>query len=165
MRVADMDLSEFDIFCFDRAVELALEAERQKNLPIGAVIAMKGEIVSEGKNLIWYPQAKLHRHAEMEALSNLPQDLVERAPEMTLYTTLEPCLMCMGAILLSRIGRVLYGSRDGFGGSDPVIEHLPEFFKQEFDQITWQGPVYQAACDPLFKRIKSLEKIKALGMR
>ena len=129
------------------------------------MIALDGKIIAEGKNTIWYPQAKLHRHAEMEALSHLPQDLIEKAPGMTLYTTLEPCLMCMGAILLSRIGRVLYGTSDGFGGADPVIEHLPEFFKQEFDKITWLGPIFEEECDPLFKRIKSLEKMKALGMR
>ena len=107
-----MDINEFDRNCLDRAVTLALDAEEAGNLPIGAVIALEEQIISEGKNTIWQPEKNLHKHAEMEALSRIPQDLINLPDRMTLYTTLEPCVMCFGAIMLYRIGRVVYGSKD-----------------------------------------------------
>lgn len=57
-----------------KAIKLAFEAEGQKNLPIGAVIRLDGEIIAEGKNAIWFPEFSLHRHAEIEALRNVPDD-------------------------------------------------------------------------------------------
>ncbi|KPL20945.1 MAG: hypothetical protein AMJ93_10805, partial [Anaerolineae bacterium SM23_84] len=99
-----------------RAIELAHEAGRIGNLPIGCVICLGDEIVAEGKNAIWVPRVELYRHAELEALRALPAELAHRLSEMTLYTTLEPCLMCAGAILLHRIGRVVFGATDGYGG-------------------------------------------------
>ena len=110
---------------FERAIQLALEAEGQGNLPIGALVVLDGNIIAEGRSAIWSPELSLHRHAEMEALRQVPAQLMERSREMTLYTTLEPCLMCTGAILLHRIGRVLYGSSDTYGGAGPVFGRMP----------------------------------------
>jgi tRNA(adenine34) deaminase len=107
-----METPASDIPFFERAIELAPEAEEQGNLPIGSVICLDGEIVGEGKNAIWYPTYNQNRHAEVEALRSVPEDLWDHSRRMTLYTTLEPCLMCLGAILLHGIGRVLYGSAD-----------------------------------------------------
>ena len=54
-----MSLSEMDNICFRKAIELACEAERQKNLPIGAVIRYQEKIVGQGKNAIWFPESEL----------------------------------------------------------------------------------------------------------
>ena len=63
-----METPAADIPFFQRAIELALAAEEQGNLPIGAVICLDGEIIGEGKNAIWYPTYNQNRHAEVEAL-------------------------------------------------------------------------------------------------
>ena len=159
-----MSISDFDRRCFDEAVNLTLDAEGKGNLPIGAVISLGGKIIARGQNAIWTPNLSLSRHAEMEALTAIPGVLKERTPEMTLYTTLEPCLMCFGAILLHQIGRVLFGSEDGFGGASTVIRSMPPFFTNRYSAIKWSGPAYPEVCDPLYERIKSLENMKIIGM-
>lgn len=153
-----MNISELDVVCFERAIELAVDAEKQGNLPIGAVIAFEGRIIAEGQNAIWYPTLSLGRHAEIEALQNIPDHLLPYRREMTLYTTLEPCLMCMGSILLHHIGRVLYGSNDTYGGASQVAGHMPLFFEEEMSKTDWIGPAYRSGCDPLFLRVTLAEK-------
>lgn len=157
-----MPITESDIFCLRKAIDLALEAEGQKNLPIGSVISLEGEIIAEGKNAIWFPEFNPNRHAEIEALRNVPGAFWVRAREMTLYTTLEPCLMCMGAILLHGIGRVVYGSSDAYGGAGTVVAHLPPYFQEQFNNTEWIGPANPEDCDPLYGRLTSLERMKTL---
>lgn len=99
-----MDITESDILFFQRAIRLASEAEKHNNLPIGAVISFEGKIIAEGKNAIWFPTFNPNRHAEIEALRQAPEHLWEYSRRMTLYTTLEPCLMCTGAILFKNPG-------------------------------------------------------------
>jgi tRNA(adenine34) deaminase len=136
-----------------RAIELARLADGEGNLPVGAVIALDGEAVAEGRSAIWAPRFDQTRHAEMEALRAVPQDLWTRSQQMTLYTTLEPCLMCLGSILLHGIGSVVFGARDSYGGAGPVLSHLPPFFRERFGETQWLGPVSPIECDPLFERL------------
>jgi tRNA(adenine34) deaminase len=151
-----MDISASDIRFFQRAIQRALEAERENNLPIGAVISLDGRMIAEGKNAIWSPAFSPNRHAEIEALRHVPQELWKHSRDMTLYTTLEPCLMCMGAILLHRIGRVMYGASDHYGGASLVIGHMPTYFEEQVSEIEWIGPAYPEACDQLFTRVMRL---------
>ena len=160
-----MELSNLDISSFERAIQLALEAEASGNLPIGAVICLQGRIVAEGKNGIWSPAFNPNRHAEIEALRNVPPTLWESARSMTLYTTLEPCLMCLGAILLHHIGRVVYGSADPYGGALMAFGHLPAYFQEAASHTKWVGPAYGEHCDPLFRRVMQLvESTREPGM-
>lgn len=151
-----MNTSESDISFFRRAIRLALDAEKEGNLPIGAVISLDGEIIAEGKNAIWFPQFNPNRHAEIEALRNVPEGLWKSSRKMTLYTTLEPCLMCVGAILLHHIGRVMYGSADDFGGAGLVFGHTPPYFEEEASRTEWIGPAYAEECDKLFVRVMKM---------
>jgi tRNA(adenine34) deaminase len=157
-----MSLSEFDLSCLRRAIQLALEAEGAGNLPVGAVISLDGEIVAEGQSAIWSPEFRPHRHAEIEALCSVPGPLWERSRVMTLYTTLEPCLMCMGAILLHRVGRLVYGSADGYGGAGTVVGQLPPYFRERHSETEWIGPACPEECDPLFERLMAIVGIRDL---
>jgi tRNA(adenine34) deaminase len=141
------------------AVALAQEAGGRGNLPIAALIVLDGEIVSRGQNAIWQPALELTRHAEMEALRDLPLPLRNRCQEMTLFTTLEPCLMCAGAILLHKLGRVVFGSLDPYGGVSSCLDSLPPYFKDQYSRTQWIGPALPADCDPLYQQIMKLEKI------
>jgi tRNA(adenine34) deaminase len=100
-----------------RAIELASQAERAGDVPIGAVL-VSGDLVLEAKN-----EKELRRdataHAEMLLLREAAQRLgVWRLSEATLYVSKEPCLMCAGAIIAARIKRLVYGAADSKGGAD-----------------------------------------------
>lgn len=152
----ETSLSEIDRAHFRRAIQLGLEAEEKGNLPIGAVIAIGDQIVAEGSSAIWVPEHRPHRHAEMEALASVAQELWDRSRRMTLYTTLEPCLMCMGAIMLHHVGRVLFGSLDAYGGCGSVMSHLPAYFEEQRQSVEWVGPAFPKECDPLYARALAL---------
>lgn len=134
------------------AVELALEAERRGDLPIAAVIVLGGEIVSAAGNRSFTPSPHPGRHAEMLALAGIPDGLVARLPEMTCYCTLEPCLMCFGALVLHRMGRVVFGAADPRGGAVSLVEHLPPYVAAKARAMSWTGPVWPEVCDPLCQR-------------
>ncbi|NIN60839.1 MAG: hypothetical protein GTN55_00285 [Gammaproteobacteria bacterium] len=143
-----------------RAIELAILAEQEGNLPVGVVITLHGEVVAEGRNAIWVPEFDATRHAEIEALRAVQADLWGSSDEMTLYTTLEPCLMCFGSILLHGIGRVVFGSADSYGGPGSVLAHLPPFFQERIENTQWLGPIMPAECDPLHERLLALEEAR-----
>jgi tRNA(adenine34) deaminase len=146
-----------------QAILLAEEAELNGNLPIGAVITLDGQVVARGMNSIWEPTLELTRHAEMEALQCIPGDLWPRSREMTLFTTLEPCVMCAGAILLHHLGRLVFGSLDPIGGVTSCLGTLPEHFKAEYGLIRWIGPALPDECDALYSRVMELERRRGLG--
>jgi tRNA(adenine34) deaminase len=83
---------------------------------------------------------------------------------MTLFTTLEPCLMCAGAILLHQVGRLVYGSSDPYGGvAASCVDSLPPYFKHEFTLVQWTGPALPAECDLLYLRVQELERLRSQG--
>ena len=135
-----------------RAVELALEAERRGNRPIGAVITIDGRTISEAGNAVLKPRYHPGRHAEMEALARVPVELWPRSREMICYTTLEPCLMCFGALLLHGVGQVVFGARDAEGGAGYILSHLPQYYADTRLVPAWTGPVLSELCDPLYHR-------------
>jgi tRNA(adenine34) deaminase len=156
----DLNLAKQDIYFMKVAIQLAEQAGETGNLPIGAVIVLDGNLIAQGSNAIWEPVAAYTRHAEMEALRAVSPHLWSRSREMTLYTTLEPCLMCAGAILLHRLGRLLYGSSDSWGGVSASLGSLPDYFRGEFALIQWSGPALPAECDPLYARVMELVRHK-----
>jgi len=107
-----------------RALELARQAEAAGEVPVGAVIVKGGEIVGEGFN----QPIRLHdpsAHAEMLALRAAAQRLENyRLSGCVLYVTLEPCAMCMGAMVHARISRLVYATADPRTGSAGSIMDL-----------------------------------------
>ncbi len=138
------------------ALDQAGIAEEHGNLPIGAVIVLDGRIVGEGYNHIWAPFFAASRHAEMEALRAVDPALWPRARDMTLYTTLEPCLMCTGAIILYHVGRLVYGASDDWAGIANDGQHLPSYFRHAVAAMHWEGPALPEECDPLNARVRAL---------
>ena len=103
-----------------KALKLAQEAYERGEVPVGAVIVLDGEMIGEGSNRVEELQDP-SAHAEMEAIRMATKKIKNwRLLNATLYTTLEPCAMCMGGIFLSRLKRVVWGAPDlrhGAGGS------------------------------------------------
>lgn len=103
---------EFDTRFMRAALADAQFAEGLGEVPIGAVLVHNGEIIARGHNLRETSQDPT-THAEMIAIRNAATVLGSwRLLDTTLYVTLEPCVMCMGAIILARIPRLVYGCRD-----------------------------------------------------
>lgn len=148
-----------DKLFMQQAIELALLAEEEGNLPVGAVITLGGEVVAEGRSAIWVPQFDATRHAEIEALRVVSAELWDSPEKMSLFTTLEPCLMCFGAILLHGIGRIIFGASDGYGGASKVFSNLPPYFRERLETTKWVGPIMREECEPLYKRILALEGV------
>jgi tRNA(adenine34) deaminase len=120
-----------------RALELAREAARAGEVPVGAVVVKDGVIVGEGHNA---PRALADptAHAEMLALRRAATALGnERLDQCELWVTLEPCAMCAGAIAHARIARLYYGAPDLKGGA---VEHGARVFEQ--DQCLHRPEVY-----------------------
>ena len=106
-----------DLQLMDEALALAREAAAEGEVPVGCVIARRGEIVGRGRNRRETGKSALG-HAEIEAISEACKTLGGwRLWECTLYVTLEPCPMCAGAIVNARIPRVVYGASDAKCGA------------------------------------------------
>ncbi|MCH5198819.1 MAG: tRNA adenosine(34) deaminase TadA [Oscillospiraceae bacterium] len=110
-----------------RAIALAEESAEEGEVPVGAVIVRDGEIISEGRNRRENGKNALY-HAEIEAIDSACKTLCGwRLPGCTLYVTLEPCPMCAGAIINSRINRVVFGAYDKKAGSAGSVTDLFSF--------------------------------------
>lgn len=109
-----------------RAMELANHAESEGEVPVGAVLVRDGEIIAEG----WNQSIGNHdatAHAEMQVIRKAGQSLENyRLLDTTLYVTLEPCPMCAGALLHSRVKRVVFGAPDLKAGAAGTVLNLFE---------------------------------------
>jgi tRNA(adenine34) deaminase len=94
------------------ALDLAAQSRSEGEIPVGAVVVFEDRIIGEGRNRPIFSHDPTS-HAEMEALRYAASGLKNyRLPMTTLYVTVEPCVMCAGAILLARVDRLVFGARD-----------------------------------------------------
>ncbi|MRX57005.1 tRNA adenosine(34) deaminase TadA [Bacillus idriensis] len=113
-----------DTLYMELAIKEALKAKAIGEVPIGAVIVHNDEIVGSGYNLRESEQRSI-AHAEMIAIDQACASMgTWRLEDSTLYVTLEPCPMCAGAIVLSRVKRVVYGAADPKGGCAGTLMNL-----------------------------------------
>ncbi len=107
-----------DKYFMEVSLKEAEKALKSDEVPVGAVIVgRKGEIISSGFNTV-EKDISCIRHAEINAILEAQSKLKNwRLDECSIYVTLEPCIMCCGAIILSRIPRLVYAAPDPKGGS------------------------------------------------
>ncbi|RDW16821.1 tRNA adenosine(34) deaminase TadA [Oceanobacillus chungangensis] len=106
------------------AIEEARKAQEIDEVPIGAVIVYQDEIIASGYNIRETSQTTLS-HAELIAIQEANQKIGSwRLEDCTLYVTLEPCPMCAGAIVQSRIKRVVFGAPDPKAGCAGTLMNL-----------------------------------------
>ncbi len=111
------------------AIDEALKAKDKLEVPIGAVIVQNDEVIAATYNLRETEQRSV-AHAELLAIDEACKKLgTWRLEDATLYVTLEPCPMCAGAIVLSRVKRVVFGAYDPKGGCAGTLLNLLEFEK------------------------------------
>ena len=149
-----------DEFFMREAISLAHAAECLGEVPVGAVVVLNGQIVGRGFNSP-IGESDPTAHAEIAALRDAARTLGNyRLPGCELFVTLEPCAMCAGAIMHSRISRVIYGARDpktGVHGSvvDPFgVERLNH-------HATVEGGVLAEECSTLLSAFFASRRKKA----
>ncbi len=106
------DKQNSDLFFMRAAISEAHSALENREVPIGAVVVCRGRIVGRGANMV-ERLSDATAHAEMQAITAATHTLGGKyLRECTLYVTVEPCVMCAGAIAWSQLGRVVYGAAD-----------------------------------------------------
>lgn len=120
-------MNETDERFMREALALASEAAENGEVPVGAVVVRSGMIIGRGRNRREERKNAL-AHAELEAINQACGKLGGwRLPECTLYVTLEPCPMCAGAVINSRIGRTVIALRDAASGSFGSVINLNSY--------------------------------------
>lgn len=132
------------------AIQEALKAKEIGEVPVGAVVVLDGKVIGRGHNI----PIKTHdpsAHAEIIALRNAGFfNKNYRLPGTTIYITLEPCAMCVGAIFHARLSRVVYGANDPKTGAAVSVLNL---FNEKMlnHQTEVKGGILSESCSALLK--------------
>jgi len=145
-----------DISFMELALGLAQESLLEDEVPVGAVVVRNGEVVGTGRNRRELSKNAL-AHAEIEAIDSACKKLGGwRLWECELYVTLEPCPMCAGAIINSRIRRVVFGAYDKKAGSCSSVINLFTLPYNHIPEVI--GGVMERECSELlsefFKKLR-----------
>lgn len=162
-----MTESEQDLYWMRQALEYADKAEQQNEIPVGAVLVKDGKFVAAG----WNQSICNHdpsAHAEMLAIRSAGEEVENyRLIDCTLYVTLEPCPMCAGAMVHSRIKRLVFGATDEKTGAAGSVMDLVRHPQLNHQLEVTQGVLAQECSEKLsafFKRrrkeIKAAKKAK-----
>ena len=137
-------------FWMQKALEEAEKSLSKNEVPVGAVIVLGGEIIGRGHN---QPISKRDptSHAEIEAIRNASEEIKNyRLKGADLYVTLEPCAMCFGAIVHSRISNIFFGAGDQKSGVCGSCEDLSE--KKYFNHKPYiTGHIMAKECSKILK--------------
>jgi len=150
-------LEQNDDYWMEFAFKEAEKAYRKDEVPIGAVIVHQSQIIARGFNqveMLKDPTA----HAEMLAITAAADHLdARRLLNTTLYVTLEPCSMCAGAIVLSRIPRLVFGASDPKGGACGTLFNIVQDQRLNH-QLSVTGGVLEQKCSLIlsdfFRRLR-----------
>ena len=149
-----------DNFMAEALIE-AKKAFEKNEVPIGAVIVIDGKIIARAHNLREILQ-KTATHAEMLAIEEANEKTgFWRLEDATIYTTVEPCMMCAGAIVQARLKRVVYGTRDFKAGCGGTIYNLltDERFNHQCEVI---GNVMESECKAILSTFFKQLRIKKM---
>ncbi|WP_416422748.1 tRNA adenosine(34) deaminase TadA [Pseudomonas sp. App30] len=141
------------------ALALAAQGAAMGEVPVGAVLVHNGEIVGRGFNCP-ISGSDPSAHAEMVAIRNAAQAASNyRLPGSTLYVTLEPCSMCAGLIVHSRVSRVVYGALEPKAG---VAQSQGQFFSQGFlnHRVMIEGGVLAEECGAILSEFFKARRAK-----
>lgn len=154
--------SETDVFWMQHAYSLAEKAAQQGEVPVGAVLVLDNQLISEG----WNRSIQNHdptAHAEIMALKRGGEKITNyRLMDTTLYVTLEPCPMCAGAMVHARVNRLVYGAFDFKTGAAGSVFNLVHDFRLNH-QIEVNSGILEELCrhqlSSFFKARRTIHKV------
>ncbi|HBO24940.1 MAG TPA: tRNA adenosine(34) deaminase TadA [Providencia sp.] len=158
-----MTQTQIDEYWMEQALELAQNAQQAGEIPVGALLVKDNQLIASG----WNCSIRNHdatAHAEMIALQQAGQVLSNyRLLDTTLYVTLEPCIMCAGAMIHSRIGRVVYGAKDfKTGACGSYIDIMGQVGLNHYVEVT--GGILAERCSSMlsafFKMRRAQKKLQ-----
>ena len=128
-------------------------------VPVGAVLVRDDELIGEGFNCP-ITQSDPTAHAEIVALRNAAEQSGNyRLPNSTLYVTIEPCVMCTGALIHARVSQLVFGAKEPRAGA--VCSHLQLLDQPQFNhRMTWQGGVCEDECAHIMKSFFARKRSK-----
>ncbi|VAW33586.1 tRNA-specific adenosine-34 deaminase [hydrothermal vent metagenome] len=148
-----------DEFWMAQAIEIAKKAEDINEVPVGAIIVKDEQIVGSGFNQV-ISKHDASAHAEIQALRNTSKNINNyRIINATLYVTLEPCMMCVGAMVHARIARLVFGAFDPKTG---MVTTRDKCFDKSYHnhKITYLGGVLELDCARLLQKFFKQKRIK-----
>nr|WP_139243007.1 tRNA adenosine(34) deaminase TadA [Enterococcus silesiacus] len=160
-KMSNLTIEEKEAFMLE-AVNEAKKAEAIKEVPIGAIVVLDGKIIGRGHNLREQSQDAT-AHAEMfaikQACATIENWRLERAQ---LFVTLEPCPMCSGAMILSRVNEVYYGAKDPKGGTAGTLMNLLK--DERFNHVAYvESGILEQECGTLlsnfFRKLRDEKKV------
>ncbi len=139
------------------AIDEARRAFEEDEIPVGACIIKGDQIIGVGHNRREHNQEVIS-HAEIEAIREASRRLRSwRLDGCELYVTLEPCLMCAGAIIQARIQKVYYGARDPKSGVAGSVLDL--FHEKIFNhQVKIEGGIYEETCSQILRKYFKIKR-------
>jgi tRNA(adenine34) deaminase len=152
-----MDANLIDEQFMRVAIKEAEIAAREGNWAMGCVIVINGKIVGRGHNE-GYTQKNRLIHAETQALAQAKDELEIHRHEAILYTTYDPCPMCLGAMLVMKIKRLVTGVDLDNSGATGILDHLPPFYQQEKFHIEVTYGVLAKECTQVYFKGKPSQK-------
>ena len=143
-----------DEYYMNLALSMARKGFNKNDVPVGAVIVYKDKIIAKAYNTKNIKNCSIN-HAEVLAIKKACKKLgTWHLDDCTLYVTMEPCLMCCGAILQARMGRVVYGAKCAkFGYVHSISEVLNS--KKNNHQVSVTGGILEDECSTILKEFFS----------
>lgn len=160
-KTTTLTIEEKEIFMLE-AIKEAKRAEAIKEVPIGAIVVLDGQIIGRGHNLREESQDAT-AHAEMYAIKQACAAIENwRLERAQLFVTLEPCPMCSGAMILSRVAEVYYGANDPKGGTAGTLMNL--LSDERFNHVAYvESGILEQECGDLlssfFRKLREQKKL------
>ncbi|HRW58252.1 MAG TPA: tRNA adenosine(34) deaminase TadA [Chlamydiales bacterium] len=155
---------ERDMIFMKKAIAEAKKAYDEDEVPVGAVMVLNNRVIAKGRNQV----EKLKdatAHAEILCITAASAELDNwRLLDTTLYCTLEPCLMCAGAIIASRVSRVVWGAPDvRLGANGSLIDVFDQ--KHPFHNVEITQNILKDECSMLLKRFFQNQRLKKESLK
>ena len=132
------EINEADRKYLNMAIEIAKDVFNEGNYPVGALITINGELIASDGNKMETMNSRA-QHAENQLIINNGEKLkkaAETKAEVTLYSTLEPCLMCLGTAIINGITRIVFIQKDPHGGAcDIKVDNIGSCYPRIFPEI------------------------------
>lgn len=155
-----MGIDQIDQYWMQCALELAQQAQEQGEVPVGAILVRENQLIAQGHNRS-IGAIDTTAHAEIQAIRAANKILNNyRLPNTTLYTTLEPCPMCAGAIIHARIKRLVFGAFDPKTGAAGSVFNILQN-KQLNHQLEVTPSILESVCSQQLKAF--FQKKRALS--